>query len=332
MARQKMVEYVWLDNNGEARSKTRVLGVNDPAPDWGFDGSSTGGASTERSDLVLRPVMQVASESLFSDEVVLCEVFNQDGTPHSSNTRVRLREACVRTEYLDPLVGFEQEYLIVRGGAPIGWPSGGYPAPQGPYYCGVGGHVHGRELSDLHLLSCLRAGLCMYGTNAEVMPGQWEFQVGTADPLKVADHLVLARWLLHRLAEQRELAVTLDPKPVRGDWNGSGLHTNVSTAPMRAAGGIAVIRGAIEVLETRHQLHIAGYGRGIERRLTGHHETCSIHEFRAGAGDRGASVRIPAHVEAAGCGYFEDRRPCANADPYVVLSLLLDAVYESYSF
>lgn len=331
MGQQRLVEYVWLDNDVVARSKTRVLGVNEPAPEWGFDGSSTGGASTERSDLVLRPVVQVPSP-LLTDEIVLCEVFNQNGTPHSSNTRVRLREACARTEHLNPLVGVEQEYVILRDGAPIGWPPGGFPSPQGPYYCGAGGHVHGRDLSDLHLRLCVQAGICVYGANAEVMPGQWEFQIGTADPLKVADHLVLARWMLHRLAEQSKLSVTLDPKPVAGDWNGSGLHTNVSTAPMRALGGIAVIRGAIDTLEMRHQMHIAEYGRGIERRLTGHHETCAVHKFRSGAGDRGASVRIPAHVEAAGCGYFEDRRPCANADPYRVLALLLDAVHESYSF
>lgn len=75
---------------------------------------------------------------------------------------------------------------------------------------------------------------------------------------------------------------------------------------------------AIEKLGAKHREHIAAYGEGNERRLTGRHETASINQFSYGVANRGASVRIPRDAEREKKGYFEDRRPAANADPYVV--------------
>ena len=216
---------------------------------------------------------------------------------------------------------------MLQGNRPLGWPEGGYPAPQGPFYCGVGAdEVFGREMVEDHLDACIDAGLKVYGVNAEVMPGQWEFQIGTAGPLEVADHLVLARYLLYRVGESYEISVTLHPKPVRGDWNGAGAHTNFSTSATRAEGGLEAIHQAMKKLEARHDHHIANYGDGIEQRLTGLHETCSYKEFKFGTSDRGASIRIPPSTAADGKGYFEDRRPCANVDPYVVTRLLIETV------
>jgi glutamine synthetase len=299
-------------------------------PEWAFDGSSTEQAPGDKSDCVLRPV------SFFTDPIrgsphvlVMCEVFNADGTPHATNTRAPLRGVAEKTARSEPWFGIEQEYTLFDAttGRPLGWPEQGFPGPQGPYYCGVGAEkVFGRELMDVHMKACSAAGIRISGTNAEVMPGQWEFQVGPVGGLEVADQLWVARWLLSRLGEDMGIVVSLAPKPVKGDWNGAGAHTNFSTKEMRADGGMKHIEAACAALEKAHARHIGGYGAGNEDRLTGRHETARIDQFRWGVSDRGASVRIPLGTARAGKGYLEDRRPAANMDPYTVTRLLLETI------
>jgi len=344
------VEYIWMDGaepTQKLRSKTRVLprlpkdadmtlGL---FPDWGFDGSSTSQSLGKNSDLILHPVRAVMDPIRGMDSwLVMCEVMNVDGTPHKTNTRALLRDVLKKgASDQDPWFGFEQEYtLLDETGTPLGWPPGrGVPAPQGPYYCGVGSdEVFGRPLVEEHLTACMMANVMIYGINAEVMPGQWEFQIGYrpgidsgADPLLVADHLWLARWLLYRISENYNLSATLAPKLKDGDWNGAGMHTNFSTVMLRdETTGPDAIKDAISKLEENHANHIAKYGHGNERRLTGLHETCDINTFKHGALDRGASIRIPEAVAKEGCGYLEDRRPAANADPYVVAAAILETI------
>jgi glutamine synthetase len=254
-------------------------------------------------------------------------VFNADGTPHASNSRSRLRRCAERYAAHEAWFGIEQEYVLFKDGRPLGWPESGYPEPQGGYYTGVGaGRVAGRDIVEAHTAACLSARLGICGTNSEVMLGQWEFQVGPLGPLEVADELWIARWLLRRIAEDRDVSVSLDPKPVEGDWNGSGAHTNFSTRATRSEGGMRAIEAACERLRAFHDQHMRVYGAGNERRLTGLHETCSIREFKYGVSHRGASVRIPMATSHAGRGYFEDRRPAANMDPYQVAAALLETV------
>ena len=225
------------------------------------------------------------------------------------------------------LFGLEQEYTFYKDGRPYGFPIGGFPAPQGGYYCGVGSdEIFGREIVEEHLENCLAAGLSISGINAEVMIGQWEYQVGPLGPLEVADQLWLSRWLLYRTAEDFDVAATLDPKPMKGDWNGAGCHTNFSTKEMREDGGYQYIENACKALAKKWELHVKNYGHGIEDRLTGHHETAPWNKFSYGVSDRGASIRIPLQVSKDGKGYLEDRRPNANMDPYVVARLMVDTV------
>jgi len=342
--------YIWMDGTKptqKLRSKMRIIPVaeNKPAtldnfPEWGYDGSSTYQAEGHFSDLVLKPVSFVPNPlGEFDDYLVMCEVFNPDGTPHESNTRAPLRELMqAKGDAKEFWMGFEQEYTLFKGYRPIGWPERGFPAPQGPFYCGVGAdEVFGREMVDEHTQACLDAGIMIFGTNAEVMPGQWEFQIGyrgvegeSADPLTVADHVWFARWLLYRIGEDYDVIAKLDPKPVSGDWNGAGMHTNISTKAMRdAATGQATIDKAITNLEKNHMSHIKEYGADLETRLTGLHETAPIDQFSAGVSDRGASIRIPPTVKEKGCGYIEDRRPGANADPYRIARALVDTICEA---
>ncbi|MEO1680722.1 MAG: glutamine synthetase beta-grasp domain-containing protein [Pseudomonadota bacterium] len=338
-------EYIWLDGSvptQELRSKARVVSVSsnpDPSdfPVWSFDGSSTGQAPGDDSDCLLKPVRAVTDPHRGAGNyLVLCEVQNPDGAAHRSNHRAKLRSVLEAAgAEAAPWAGFEQEYTILRDGRPLGFPADGFPAPQGPYYCSVGSDVaFGRALANAHAALCLDANLLIYGINAEVMPGQWEFQIGyrgvegePADALITADHVWLARYLLKREAEARGLRISFANKPVLGDWNGAGMHTNFSTAATRApATGYAAIEAAITALSNRHDAHIPHYGDGLEARLTGLHETCAIEDFRAGVAHRGASIRIPQPVAQNGYGYFEDRRPGANADPYRVVACLVETV------
>lgn len=323
-----IAEYIWIDGSiptAKMRSKTRVMAEGEELPLWGFDGSSTNQAPGDQSDCVLKPVF-VTDDPVRggANKLVLCEVFNTDMTPHSSNSRAKCRAIAERFEGHESWFGIEQEYTFFDGAKPLGWPDNGFPAPQGGYYCGVGSNeVFGRPVVEAHMEACLAAGLRIAGINAEVMPAQWEFQIGPVGPIEVSDHLWLARWLLYRIAEDFGISVTLDAKPVLGDWNGAGAHTNFSTKLMRES--YEACTQAAEALSARASLHVENYGYGIEKRLTGLHETCSYKEFRWGVSDRGASVRIPWQVEADGKGYIEDRRPNANCDPYVVTMLIVES-------
>ena len=325
--------YIWLDGQkptAKVRSKTKVLDMHESPPIWGFDGSSTEQATGENSDCVLVPVFCCPDPVLGEENLlVLCEVFLPDGKPHPSNTRAKLREVAEQYAEHEPLFGLEQEYTFLDGNLPMNWPQNGAPAPQGGYYCGVGSdEAIGRKIVEAHLRACLNAGLLIAGTNPEVMPAQWEFQVGPLPALEVADQLWMARWMLYRITEEYGVSATLHPKPMRGDWNGAGCHTNYSTAAMRADGGYKTILAACEKLKEKAPQHIANYGEDIEERLTGRHETCKWNDFRYGVSDRGASIRIPWHVHKAQKGYLEDRRPNGNCDPYVVTRLLIETTCE----
>ena len=336
-------EYIWVDGTvptALVRSKTKIFPhpggeiAISSFPQWSFDGSSTNQAPGNDSDCILEPVRfihdPIRGEGAY---LVLCEVLNPDGSVHATNNRARLRVAMEKGGYAaDFWAAFEQEYTFFEGSRPLGFPAERrFPAAQGPYYCGVGAdEVYGREVVEEHMKACMAAGIPLTGINAEVMPGQWEFQCGGPgiDPLFASDALWLARWLLYRVGEDYDISATLDPKPVPGDWNGAGMHTNISTAEMRAAGGDKAIFAACEKLGKNHERHIEQYGAGNEFRLTGRHETCSIREFKYGVADRTCSIRIPRMVATDGCGYLEDRRPAANADPYLVCQALVSTILD----
>lgn len=338
-------EYIWLDGTiptRQLRSKTRVgaFGSNpslEDFPEWSFDGSSTNQATGDDSDCILKPVKFAIDPTREGENyLVMCEVFNPDDTPHESNSRAQLRAVLdAGASQQDPWIGFEQEYTLFEHRNPLGWPEDGFPRPQGPYYCGVGAKdVFGREIAEAHMQACIDAGILFYGINAEVMPGQWEFQVGyrgidseDAGVLNISDDMWLGRWLLSRIAEEFGIDASFDNKPIKGDWNGAGMHTNFSTNDTRdKSKGIQSIEDAVKKLSVKHKEHISLYGDGLGERLTGLHETCDIDTFRHGVADRGCSIRIPQQVSQSGYGYFEDRRPGANADPYLVAARLCTTV------
>jgi len=332
-------EYIWIGGSGQdLRSKAKTLDLNriptlKDLPEWNYDGSSTGQAEGHDSEIIIKP------QAIFRDPfrrgnnvLVMCDTYGYvdekrtELKPIPTNTRFAASEIMIKAAKEEPWFGIEQEYTIFNrdGKTPLGWPKGGFPAPQGPYYCGAGADkAFGRPLVEAHYRACLYAGVKIAGINGEVMPGQWEYQVGPCEGIDSGDHLWVSRYIMHRLAEQFGVIVSFHPKPIEGDWNGAGCHTNYSTKAMRAEGGLAVIEEAIKKLSVKHKEHIAVYGEHNSKRLTGKHETASIERFSSGVANRGASVRIPTQAARENKGYFEDRRPASNMDPYLVTAIVV---------
>ena len=325
------LEYIWLDGYlpvPNIRGKTKLV---KKAPKsvadlelWGFDGSSTRQAEGHSSDCVLKPVGLYPDSGRKNAFIVMCEVMMPDGTPHPSNHRAAFEDM------EDMWIGLEQEYFLYQDGRPLGFPEGGFPAPQGPYYCGVGYENAGsiaREICDEHLDLCLDAGINHEGINAEVAPGQWEFQVFTKGAKAACDNMWVARYLLYRLTEKYGLTVNLHCKPLKGDWNGSGMHCNFSYAKLRDEGGKEYFEKLMAAFDKYKDEHIAAYGPDNHLRLTGLHETQSIDKFNYGIANRGASIRVPhAFVNNGYKGYLEDRRPNSAANPYDIVGRVVKTV------
>jgi glutamine synthetase len=305
-------------------------------PEWNYDGSSTGqaqGALGCDTEILIRPVRAFV-HPLLKDQVkggrayvVLADCYLPSGEPTPCNTRVPALEAFKAEGAADtePWFGLEQEYVITiaETGVALAWAKG-EPAPQGDYYCGTGAtRAIGRELAVEHYATALSMGLRISGMNAEVMPSQWEYQIGPCVGIEGGDHSIVARWLLRRLAEPRGLDVCFDSKPNKaGDWNGSGMHCNFSTAAMRAPGGAKAIDEALVRMGKNPVDDLLYYGADNHHRLTGKHETSRPDTFTHSIGGRATSVRVPNSVKADGCGYLEDRRPSGSADPYLVTARL----------
>jgi glutamine synthetase len=335
MAKSKL-EYIWLDGSQPTqglRSKTKIVddfsGKLEDIEYWSFDGSSTQQAKGQFSDCLLKPVAVYRDPARNNGWLVMNEVLNADNSPHQTNGRAKIQD-----DDNDFWFGFEQEYFIwdPETNLPVGFPAGGYPAPQGPYYCGVGGNVaFGREIVEEHLDLCIEAGLNIEGINAEVAAGQWEFQCFAKGAKQAGDEIWIGRYLLERTAEQYGLSINWHPKPLGDiDWNGSGMHANFSDSTLRNAGSKEVFNTICEAFGASPEVikrHIDVYGAYNDKRLTGKHETQAIDEYSYGVSDRGASIRIPiAVVENGYKGWLEDRRPASNADPYSVAAVIIETV------
>lgn len=343
------LEYVWLDGNEPQQLRSKFKFVEHDVssivnvPKWNFDGSSTNQAPGDRSECLLVPCNIYTLNSKY--HIVLCEVYDSEtGKPHKSNQRAKLRDLIDRRESLDMWLGFEQEYFITEDSVPLGFVrtspqliqeslSGTVPAllgpgEQGPFYCSAGGSkAFGRRVAERHVDMCELFGVILTGINAEVAPGQWEYQCFARDPITASDNLWVSRYLLLRVSEEFGYDIDFSPKPAGPEYNGSGCHTNFSSERMRSEGGKDYFESVMGVLRERKDSHIREYGKDNAKRLTGQHETQSIDTFSWGVADRGASIRIPTDTKNNGwVGYAEDRRPAANCDPYRVTRLLLDAL------
>ena len=275
---------------------------------------------------MLKPVAIYPDAARTDGALVMCEVMMPDGkTAHPSNKRATVLDNS------GAWFGFEQEYFFYKDGRPLGFPSSGYPAPQGPYYTGVGYSNVGdlaRKMVEEHLDLCLAAGINHEGINAEVAKGQWEFQIFGKGSKTAADQMWMARYLMMRNCEKYGVDIEWHCKPLGDtDWNGSGMHSNFSTEYMRTIGGKEYFEALMAAFEKNIDAHIAVYGPDNDKRLTGKHETAPWNKFSYGVADRGASIRVPhSFVNNGYKGYLEDRRPNSQGDPYAIASQILKTI------
>ena len=334
-----LLEYIWIDGYGGLRGKTKVYNCDDEKPNienlpiWNYDGSSTNQAEGSDSEVLLKPVALYLDpfRKEHKNYLVICETYNPNNTPTKTNSRHKALQIFNKYPNLEPMFGIEQEFFISKNGTPIAFNNSNrlLPHPQKDYYCGVGGdNAIGRQIVEEAFNNCLYSELPLTGLNSEVAPSQWEFQVCNTG-ITAADDLIALRYITNRTFERYNFNMDISPKPVRGDWNGSGCHVNFSTNTMRQENGYENILSAIKNLEKYHKESIKHYGEDNHLRLTGLHETSSMDTFSYGVANRGASVRIPRTTEENKCGYFEDRRPSSNMDPYLVTSIILEISQKS---
>jgi glutamine synthetase len=314
-----IIEYVWIDGKFQVRSKTRVLKIKhvqlSDIPQWNYDGSSTEQATTENSEVILRPVSLYPSPFMSVDYLVLCDTLLPSGEPHPTNTRVKYPFMLNKGERF----GFEQEFFLTDQTGTILTSN----KPQGDYYCGVGANNAIERKCILEAMTnCIRAGLNITGMNAEVAPAQWELQIDDMG-ISACDGLWMLRYILTRTVESYGFGINFHPKPLSPEWNGSGCHTNFSTTLMREPNGYEYILQTIYKLRDSHSTDIELYGKDNRLRLSGTCETSSYDKFSYGIADRTASIRIPSETYRNACGYLEDRRPASNMDPYTVATVLL---------
>lgn len=316
-------EYIWIGGNNEIRSKTRVFPLKTVSiiniPEWNYDGSSTDQADSDGNTEVLLKPCAIYKDTIrcFSNcecILVLCDTYNSDDKALSSNHRNNANVIFSEIDKEECWFGLEQEYFIRFNNQTF------EPINNGTHYCGVSNKLE-KTIVEEHLQTCVTTGLEISGINAEVASGQWEFQIGPSKGISAADQLIISRYLLERIAEKYNATIDYSPK-LSENANGSGCHINFSTKDMREPGGLNKILSCMDKLKMKQEEHISAYGKNNHLRLTGLHETSCVNNFTWGIGTRNTSVRIPNATKKNGYGYFEDRRPGANIDPYLATSVI----------
>ena len=329
------VEYIWLDNDNNFRSKTKIITNKlvtslTSLPLWNYDGSSCGQANTETSEVMLKPVFMCNDPFRGQNHrLAYCVTYTgEQMVPLKNNYREYAQQIFKedKVNYFKPWFGMEQEFFIMdpETGMPFNYSNSN---TQGKYYCGVGTcQKVERDIMEDFIKRSYDAGLKVCGINAEVAQGQWEYQVGPLTGIFAADQLMMSRYILVRTAENHNANINFHPKPLGVNWNGSGCHTNYSTKFTRGGTdehhGIHYINTYIERLKNHHTECMQQYGRDNHLRMTGTCETADYNHCTHSVGGRDCSIRIGYDTARWECGYFEDRRPASNCDPYLVTASL----------
>ena len=186
------LEYIWIDGDGQIRSKTKIyeemnskvtdllkkslvnkdtrllndkkylseLKIMKIISDWNYDGSSTNQAEGNNSEVILKPVRIYIDVFRQNSLLVLCETWAHTLHPHTTNTRNKSLNIFRKYKDEKPWFGIEQEFFMIDilNGLPLGFNNDGSAHPQGKYYCSVGaGKCYGRPFAEEVLENCINS-------------------------------------------------------------------------------------------------------------------------------------------------------------------------------
>jgi len=341
-------EYIWPGTKRiDLRSKTRTLDIASvkslkDLPEWEFDGSLTSQSYGNNADVVLRPIQYYPDPFRGGNNVlVLCEcILPERRTPIPTNTRDLAGQVFSQIEQYETAFSIIQEYglMVPEGttpcGCPLGWPRVGFPKGAGQdqkYAVGINQRA-GHRIAEAHFRACLYSGMQITNLHSGKYKGDWSFQLGSAGGMQVSDQLMVARWILLRVGEEFGVSVSFDPKPYKDSDHLRRATVQFSTVRMRdTAKGFSRIVRAVEKLGRRHREHLAVYGMSNISRTTSAYENGPLSKFSYGIANVRASVNIPRKAKQMNAGYFEDRRPSSNMDPYVVTAKIARTIILEYS-
>lgn len=348
-----VAEYIWLDYSNQYRSKTKIFNISSETdeetskylmlstyPDWNYDGSSAGDIPHNEDD---------------NTECLLYPIALYDNPFHTSNDKTKYMLVLCNNSYIlkdkeygihdimfnyfcdikskleeeQYMFGFEQEFFMIdiKTGLPLGI-NNFNEVIQGDYYCGNGYYnVRGRDFLLDTQEKLINAGINITGFNYEVAPGQAEFQVCDYD-MEALFQLLMLRFILIRNGETYDIHISFNNIIHDGDnINNTGCHINISNFKMRQNNGIETINKKINELKDKTPTNANEFneifGEDNTERLCGKLETSNWNEFSWGIGTRHTSIRIPTQVFKDKKGYFEDRRPGGNVDPFNYIYYLL---------
>jgi glutamine synthetase len=318
MTTKVIAEYIWMDKKNNFRSKSRTLDIRnqsdieiDNLPKWNYNGVLCG---QSENNVILTPVAVFMCPFRGQNSIlVLCETYKENGEPMSNNYRQNAVKIFNDNKEIEPMFELEQDYFIINpnNNKPLGFPISGYPEPEGDYFCSIGTlNNFGRKIADLHYKLCLVAGVNIYSISANVAPGQWKFQIGQCNGIEAGDHMMIARYILDRIGELNNVCIDYSEKPVQGNWNHSKCCVNYSTRHMRRGlgdkRGIDFITDAIKKLKKNNDDYVNILNYNTDTNM-----------------DMNNFITIPNEVNVKECGYFEDKRPPANINPYLLTSTIL---------
>jgi glutamine synthetase len=283
-----------------------------------FDGSSLEGrARLAETDMRLLPdpdTLVRLDEGLAS---AACIVVDNDGAPWPGDPRAALLAV------LDQIGGLGEAYTAAPEIEFYLLDADGLPVDAGGYFedtAGAGAMVV-RDAAE-RLSAC---GVDVESTHHEAGPGQYEIDLAPLTAVKLADAIVLTKFIVRDAAAKAGLRATFMPRPFAGEA-GSGLHIHQRTASGLVEGnGDLTEEGRYflggQLAHARALSALAAPTVNSYKRLHSGPEAPSAIVWAFV--NRGALIRLSPNV--AGGPTIEFRGADPSANPYLVLAGLLIA-------